>query len=361
MKILIVEDLKIHKSNLFVKELALGLSKLNLDVTVDTDLFWFDDALEFDVIHIQWPESLFKWRVPSDIELFYLKQRIDFWKKKSKIVYTRHNSLPHSNGGDNLLELYKFIENNCDAIIHLGENSKHEIKEKNAIHAIIEHHVYDNTYPEPYTVTKEKAREKLKLDEKDVVFLAFGAFRTEKESQLIKESFSKANIPNKVLLAPRLNISQEYSYSSSIRYIDKYIINKIKKIGSKKTRIVTNGGQFIGDRELPYYFAACDAVIIQRINTLNSGNLPMGFWFGKPIIGPNSGNIDSLLNKTNNLIFNPNSLKSTIETLEKVKDKGLGRLGVQNYEYAKKELTTESIAKKTYLLYCSILYKDFNV
>ncbi|QDO93681.1 hypothetical protein FNB79_06725 [Formosa sediminum] len=360
MKILIVEDLEVHKSNLFVKELAMGLSKLNLEVIVDTDMFWFNDTTHFDVIHLQWPESIFKWRNPSDIELYYLQQRIDFWKKKSKIIYTRHNSLPHCKGVDNLLKLYQIIEKNSNAIIHLGAYSKEEIKDNNAIHTVIEHHVYDNTYTNTKALTKEVARKKLNLKEKDVVFLAFGSFRTKQESRLITEAFSKINIPNKVLLAPRLDVDIPYTYSKSLRYIDKFIINKIKKIATKDNRIISNGGNFIDDNELPYYFAASDAVILQRLNTLNSGNLSMAFWFGKTVIGPNSGNMNSLLKQTNNLIFNPNNLKSTIETLESISALDLNQIGERNYDYALNKLTTEKIAGKIYEFYCNVLSSDLN-
>ena len=355
MKILIVEDLEIHSSNLFVKELVLGLRKLDLDVTVDGTLFWFDNTSQFDIIHLQWPESIFNWRIPSDIELFYLKQRIDFWKKKAKIVYTRHNSLPHLKGTDNLLKLYQIIENSCDAIIHLGNYSREEIKENKAIHTVIEHHVYNNTYSNPNTLTKQAARKKLKLDEKDFVILAFGAFRTKKESQLLIEAFSEANIPNKTLLAPRIKYGEDYSYSNSLRYFDKFIVNKLKKIFNKKPRIITNGGKFIEDNELPYYFAASDAVFLQRFNTLNSGNLTMAFWFMKPVIGPNCGNMYSILDKTNNLIFNPDKLESIVATLDKLKDCDLNDIGKQNYEYALRELTTENIAKKTCQFYSKVM------
>ena len=59
------------------------------------------------------------------------------------------------------------------------------------------------------------------------------------------------------------------------------------------------------DEEVALYFAAADAVFIQRLDDLNSGNLPMAFLFRKAVAGPAGGNIGEWLRKTDNPVFDP--------------------------------------------------------
>lgn len=69
--------------------------------------------------------------------------------------------------------------------------------------------------------------------------------------------------------------------------------------------------------ETETYFCACDIVFIQRFSVLNSGNLPMGFGAGCVVVGPNVGNVGSILNKTGNPIFNPYDIDSIVLAIKK--------------------------------------------
>lgn len=95
------------------------------------------------------PEVIFKWRQPSDNGLKALRQRIDRLKSMgTKIVYTRHDAIPHYCTDKNKLELYRIVETQSNAIIHLGEYSRQEFAriypENTARHFVIPHHIYDS-------------------------------------------------------------------------------------------------------------------------------------------------------------------------------------------------------------------------
>lgn len=72
--------------------------------------------------------------------------------------------------------------------------------------------------------------------------------------------------------------------------------------------------------ETETYFCACDIVFIQRFSVLNYGNLPMGFGAGCVVVGPNVGNVGSILNKTGNPIFNPYDIDSIVLAIKKAKE-----------------------------------------
>ena len=55
----------------------------------------FDTVEAIDLIHIHWPEAIFDWKEPSNENLLALEQRIVEWKQATKIIYTRHNEVPH--------------------------------------------------------------------------------------------------------------------------------------------------------------------------------------------------------------------------------------------------------------------------
>jgi len=350
MKILIVDILDYN--NPFVIELSNELKKLNNEVIADVDLFWFSKENNFDIIHFQWPEAAFKWAIPTNIEIKYFTERILFWKKKSKIVYTRHNNKPHYNTNKNVISLYNIIEKYADGIIHLGNFSKKETEKiyNNQIHKIVEHHVYNHVYSNPMEIDKKTARAKLNIKDSKFVMLSFGAFRANEEKQLILNSFLKAKIPNKLLLAPRLELN-DFKIPSIWRYPDKWIKEKIKNAYYKNKGVFIVKNNFVPPDILPYYFIASDVIIIQRMKILNSGNIPMAFWFKKAVIGPETGNTTELLKKTNNFIFNPksnNDLSNQMENAYNIRHKNIG---LKNYKYAINNLLTEYCVRKYNSLY----------
>ena len=57
---------------------------------------------------------------------------------------------------------------------------------------------------------------------------------------------------------------------------------------------------------------------IHRVSILNSGNLPMAFFAGMPVLGPNVGNVGNILEDTNNAIFNINNIANIPDIIDKI-------------------------------------------
>ena len=89
----------------------------------------------------------------------------------------------------------------------------------------------------------------------------------------------------------------------------------------------------IPDHEVDVYVKAADALFIPRYEALNSGNVFLGFTFGKPVIGPAIGNIGEVLTLTGNPTFDPRHVKSIAWALAAVRREELAALGTRNAQW----------------------------
>ena len=312
MKILIV--FREGKSdNLFVNTLCKGISDKGIDITCSVDKFWNDNNTFYDIIHFQWPEEIAGWSTQEADIANRFESRVNELKKRgSKFIYTRHNIRPHYSG-EITSRIYDIIEQTADTVVHMGNFSKKESEGKlyNARNVVIPHHIYENTYNE--NITKDQARKELGIDSDKYVITAFGKFRHMDEVKMILSAFVSLDIKNKYLLAPRL---LPFSPCTNNKSIVKRIISKLAFVISVPVLKAINisGGSnenIISDEDLPLYIAASDIIMVQRKRILNSGNVPLGFLFGKVVAGPDTGNVGELLRQTGNPVFNP-ELKESI-------------------------------------------------
>jgi len=235
--------------------------------------------------------------------------------------------------------LFEVIEQEADAMVHLGYFSKNRMMEnkpvENQLHVVIPHHIYDTLYS--CRLSQAEARQALGIHEKFKVILAFGSFRNEEEYMVIKNAFEQIDEPCKFLFAP-----------------DWYQFGWLERLNKK---IPVEGhcwlGRGIVDKNmLPYCFAAADVVFLQRLRNLNSGNLPMGFLFNKTVVGPAIGNMTEYLDNSNNFSFDPFDPLSVLKALEK----GLKRSQYPqvNEAYAREHWNTAITCEKYKQLYLQL-------
>jgi len=195
----------VYDEQLFITEV---MNSYNSLCTVETSFenFWLNKGT-YDVIHLHWPEYLFKWKPPTDIELLLLEKILKNWQENgAKIVITRHNYLPHSPNPERFETLYEVIYKTVDAVIHLGAYSIKEYKirydgllPKKQVQAHIPHPIFTNY---PNTVTKSEARQHLNIGKDTVVMLVFGEVRKASEKNLVLEAFDAIDTKDKLLIAP---------------------------------------------------------------------------------------------------------------------------------------------------------------
>ena len=353
MKVLIAYPDNNLNDNPFVRTLKKGLENLGCDISCNREEFWnYTD--KFDIIHIQWPDSLFTNWSPSDQEILSLEKHIKEIKKHSKIVYTRHNEVPHYAQNPNKLKAYNIIEKNADAFVHMGSYGIEELKQKldnrNIKHFIIPHHIYENEYDN--SISQQDARKRLNIPSYKYVILTFGTYRNTKEVEMVLNEFKKLKIKHKLLLAPRL---KKILINGTIKKnILKWIRDKILLL-TFKMQGISMGSDFITDDRLADYFASADVVLIQRLNALNSGNIPLAYYFSNPVVGANVGNMGELLIKTNNIVFNPYEKDALCKAIYNVKKNQPSSTGNENYTYAMQFLNLETVAKQYIEVYKSIL------
>jgi hypothetical protein len=330
--------------NHFVFSLGNALQKQGCEVFYGLKKLWTDDVFDCDIIHFQWPEGifgLFSHKVTDD-EFSRIELRLAKLKEYGKKIFcTCHNLKPHTNRDANVLKLYDLIYRQCDVIHHLGVYSRDMLitQYPNVRHVVIPHHIYDDIYS--FAFTREEARNRLHLPTNKKIILSFGKFRNQLERNFVLDM--QQSFGNSVLfLMPGF-----YRQTLHTRN-PKKLITRLYHTLYYRLKGIKFSNEAIPDDLMQCYFCAADVVLIQRLDILNSGNLPMAFAAGKVVTGPDVGNVGQILHETGNFTFNPKHTKTAIEALQNAL-KSTSK-GYENKIYAEKYWSSDEIAAK--LLKC---------
>ncbi len=294
---------------------------------------------EYDIVNIQWPESIFGWKEPTANNLEDLEREIKRWKISSKLIYTFHDERSHFGMTPNYLKLFDLIETNADAFIHLGEYSKKKMERiyPNATHQVIFHPTYEGSFS---VKKKAEARKAVEIDPNALVILAPGRIRSVKERKMILKAFKSLPQKNKVLISNyMLPFHFQNDFKGRIKLKKIFDINKFKTKRMREKFIppkyIFNFG-FTDFDEFSKLISAADLLIVPRLDTLNSGNVFLGLSYRKIVVGPAIGNIKETLQEFNFPIFDPSSLKSIKEALKQ---------GVQKFKKGEILINEEVISK----------------
>lgn len=339
------------QQNPYVKTLIEGLyaNDRNCIISYGINIFEERDWSACDIVHIMWPD----WIVfshPMD-SIKELSNRLDYLKSKGcKLVCTCHNLQSHYLDTPLLNQAYEETYKRCDGIIHLGNYSKRLLASQypNIVHVVISHHVYDTLYQT--FPSKEESTKHLKLDFNRKYVVCCGAVRDEKERMLLKKLSRSLEKEHISLLVPSFSIvNRRCGVYKFIRSYLKFLVLKLLYPH------IINRGTYIEDEEIPYYYGCADVALIHRLETLNSGNVPLGLWMGKVIVGPNVGNVGEILQNSGNLVFDTNDVtsisKKVIDGFTLYKE-GLGK---KNHEYAQNTMSSLMIASQHLSYYKSII------
>lgn len=342
-----------NPANKYMADLMEGLETF-ATVTWDYTEFW-EMQNDYDVIHIHWPEylsfeieSYLQNTEPIPDKLWQkLYACLNFWKKRSSIVYTRHVRAPHKRDDKEFKKLYSTVFSYCTAMTHFAEFSIEQFKSyfpdiKVPLHQVIPQHQH---FSLPNTSTKVSARKILGIDKEAKVLLCFGVVK-ENEKALIKSAYDAIADKNKVLLAPGWKVPRrKIGYIRLREWVWKF--EKWLATQNKSFRI--NLG-FIPEDEAHLYCNAADVLLIPRTDELFSGNISLAFTFGLVVLGKNDSNIGEILERYNNPTFtvgDTTSLKNGVNKAFKSARRGLGD---QNKHVANTIWSIEEI---------TVLYKRF--
>ena len=334
--------------NHFVHSLGNALQKQGCEVVYGLGRLWTDEALSCDIIHFQWPEYIYgsQKHIFSDDDVARFEHRLLQLKEKGiKIFVQIHNLKPHKNQDKNVLRLYDLLYRHADVMVHMGMYSRDLLQSQypNARHVVIPHHIYDNVLS--FSVSRQEARQRLQLLDDKKVVLCFGKFRNDKEREFVLnlkeriETLSSAAVADSSLfLTPGFYRETLHTWNP------KKLVRRLYHTIRYRLAGIHFSHEVIPEDLMQCYFCAADVVLIQRLDILNSGNLPMAFAAGKVVVGPNVGHVGQILRETGNYTFDPQHLESAVDALQKAL-KATSK-GEENRVYATKHWASEIIAKK---------------
>ena len=341
MKILIVLPyLSVYgkNTNPIVMSMANGLSALGHDVICSDDDLW-QNYQQYDVIFFQWPEALCGYVNHFGIDA--LESHLEeIRRSKVKTVVTCHNLHPH-NCDALTTKIYDLLYSKVDAMHHMGDFSYNYMKQNypDKYHFTAPHHITESFFDQ--SVSKEKARELLQIPIGAVVISSFGAFRNSEEEHLFVQMAKDLGRKDFCFLAPRMSKGQLYNG----RMINRSLVYLYKTLLYKRLNLKCVD-KFLTEQEQEVWLAASDIIFIQRKEILNSGNVPLAFAKGKIVVGPDKGNVGSILKETGNFWFNPNDRMSVKKSvIDAVVEYKTGNRAIQNLQYAKNKWTVDVVCK----------------
>jgi len=338
--------------NHYISSLGNALQRQGCEVVYGPDTLWTDDVFDCDVIHLQWPEGIFglEGHQVTDAELARMEERLILLKTKGKkIVSTCHNLKPHTNNNPNVLRLYDIIYSQCDVIHHLGAYSRDllALQYPNAKHVVIPHHIYDDVYS--FDIPQEEARRRLRLPAEGKIVLSFGRFRTEKERKFVLSLKREIEIAGQACNEALLFLMPGFYRETLHTWNPKKLAVRLYNTCKYKLMGIRFSHEVIPDDLMQCYFCAADVVLIQRVDALNSGNLPMAFHAGKVVVGPDVGNVGEILRETGNFTFDPHDIDSAASALQKALMETAK--GKENRTYATEHWASDIVAKTLLKIY----------
>ena len=347
MKVFQLVDNPYKSLNPYVAVLMDGIKSISDEVEFGYGIndFWNGDIFSFDVLHIHWPDEAFG-RFPTQNDIHRFKLRLmEFKSHGGMIVVTCHNLKPHYSKKSTRIKAYDIVYSLADVIIHLGNYSMDIMKQKYPIakHVVCYHHTYDTMYTK---VGRDSCIKALNLDAKKRYILCFGEFRDDEERRLVNTVLRHCHEQGFDVLAPRY-----YKLGKRRNLIALAIQWLLLKYKVATTPGLHIHGWYISNKNLPYYYGAADISFIQRKSILNSGNLPMGFYFGNIVVGPNVGNVGEILEETGNPIFEPEDERSIFAAVDKAIELSNSKKGESNKHYADIHFSTQVVCNKILNVY----------
>lgn len=348
MKILIpLNDVWIN-SNPFVGILNKEFEKYQ-DVEIITGVanFWYSNS-KIDIIHIYWSQCLLQDEF-CEKSLDDLREKIiDFKNNGTRIVSTCLNLVAHYSENSKINKSYDLVYSMSDLIIHLADYSLELFKNKfpKIKGVIIEHHVYNTLYN--FIPSREDSCKKLHLNSCDHYILSFGTYRSREERDFVIKVAQRVcrKTGYKFLIPTFFRKYGNENFKAKFR-------DSLYKLILLFHPYIKYGSDYVDDL-LPYYYAVSDISFIQRIKILNSGNVPMGLFWGHVVVGTEGGCVGDILRKLGNPTFNHNKLETVVSAVVKAINLVHEDKGLSNRDYVFKNCTVELTVQKIYNCYKAV-------
>jgi glycosyltransferase involved in cell wall biosynthesis len=314
----------------WVVNLAEAYRNLGFDVVVGKQNFELE-CCSADIVHLQWPEEMTGWKVPSLQDIARLTECLDRWAKRSRIISTVHNLYPHGHyRNPDYHRLFTTFYERSDVIHHFGETSRTLVCQEYPVVAGRCHVVrlgfnYDRLIPASRP-DRSMIRQALGLQPDEVVYLVFGSLRSRDELRLIQEAYSRARVKRK-----RLLMAARYHATGPVW---RQRLGRWRWQFWQQHHSVVEMTEYVPDEQVFRLFHASDAVVIVRQNSMGSGIPSLTMTFGRMAIAPDSGMIPEYLAGADNILYQSDSSASLADAMERAAAVDREAIGARNRQIA---------------------------
>ncbi|HKJ91825.1 MAG TPA: hypothetical protein VJ957_01600 [Longimicrobiales bacterium] len=313
-----------------------------IDLEFSVEAFWRGEPAGWDVLHLQWPEALFGWRAPTTGELSELHDRLNGWRRATRVAALVHNSRPHYSTDPGYEALYDTVFQAVDGVVHMGRASLVEYEARYPHLRELPHAIVPLGLASAFraNVSRDDARGVLRLRPEDFVVTAFGALRHTEEIRLLLKGFGRTRVKRKRLVVAARKIPLAQSRTGTALLLARIAADP---------RMRLSVGRLPDDR-VPVYVNAADVLVLPRKQVMSSGVVPLGFTVGRVVVGPARGVVGEILAETGNPTFDPERPGSLAMALEEGRRLARAGKGEWNRAYGQTHWSWDRIAS---------LYADF--
>jgi glycosyltransferase involved in cell wall biosynthesis len=337
------------EGNPYVLQLLHALERDSRIEAVQHGTSWLQvTGVDFDVIHVQWPEALFGFQEPTASELSQLARHLDRWQvaEGTPLVVTVHNEYPHGQDTARFKRLYQLVYERADAFIHLGERSREVVRRRytdeigSAFETVIPHGDY-SYYPDE--ISREEARDLLSVPPDVPVWLVFGSVREDQEVDLLRKAFSQARqVSEQLVVASQLPHRPLRDWQHVPTRLPLWLNSHVHLHES-----------YVPAKQVQIYLNAADVLVLPRIDALNSGTVALGWTFGTVVVGPSQGVIGEMLDNQGCPAFKSPSPEALAEAMQKGLHQAHEGKGKELREFATRRLNWDRIADSHIGVYSS--------
>ncbi len=306
MKVIFIPDYR--DGNSYQMNLSQSLSRQGVFVCFDNIVLRsIIKCWKPDILHIHWPNRF----MVSNSSLITVIKSTGFICELIllklfgiKIVWTVHNITDHEEKSKSLqLFFNKLLASICNKLIVHCHSAKAEVEKvygKGLPIVVIPHGNYIGHYKN--TMTISEARNKLGINEEDIVFLHFGYIRSYKGVPELIDTFKKLDCQKvKLLIVGRSRDEKIATYIRNSSKADKRIIDIL---------------EFIPDDDIQIYMNTADIVVLPYKDVLTSGSAILSMSFGKPIIAPRSGCITDTIDEKGGFLYSTEIEDGLFESMQ---------------------------------------------
>ena len=212
--------------------------------------------------------------------------------KHSRIICIADNILPHEKRiGDKPFTRY-FIKP-VDAFITMSEKVMNDLRSFTSTKPakLVPHPLYDNFGEK---ITKEEAREKLKIKNEELIILFFGFIRKYKGLDILLNAMKLLQNRKPTYRTGRPQTPNIKLLIAGEFYEDRKTYDElISRLGIRDSLIMQT--RFIRNEEIRYFMCAADLVVQPYRNATQSGVTPLAYHFEVPMIVTNVGGLPSMV------------------------------------------------------------------